>query len=48
MPAQLGKRYKCEVCATEVLCTRPSEEADLQCDDQPMALQEPQRLPQSD
>ena len=45
--AQLGKRYRCEVCATEVLCTKAGEGKPLCCDKE-MQLQEPKPLPSSD
>ena len=48
MSVSLGKRYVCEVCKTEVLCTKGSDDADLLCDDQPMVQAEVQKLPASD
>ena len=47
MPAQLGKRYVCDVCGTEILCTKASD-GDLECDGKPMELQQPKALPASD
>jgi len=44
---QLGKRYRCEVCGTEVLCTKGGE-GRVHCCDQPMTLQQPRALPSSD
>jgi len=44
---QLGKRYTCEVCGTQVLCTKAGE-GDIICDDKEMALQQPKALPSSD
>ncbi|HVN95148.1 MAG TPA: desulfoferrodoxin [Syntrophorhabdaceae bacterium] len=44
---QLGKRYKCEVCGTEALCTKPGDGA-LTCCNQEMKLQEPKPIPSSD
>ncbi len=45
--SQLGKRYKCEVCGTEVLCTKAGEGV-LVCCGQEMKVQEPKPLPSSD
>lgn len=47
MANDLGKRYICEVCGTEALCTKTGEGA-VECDGQPMALQEPRKVPASD
>ncbi|MEO0279200.1 MAG: desulfoferrodoxin [candidate division WOR-3 bacterium] len=47
MANQLGKRYRCEECGTEVLCTK-SGEGQLVCCDRPMVPQEPRPLPSSD
>jgi hypothetical protein len=44
---QLGRRYLCEVCGTEVLCTKAGE-GEITCDGQPMKLQVPKTLPSSD
>lgn len=44
---QLGKRYKCQVCGTEVLCTKAGE-GTISCDDKPMETQEPRPVPSSD
>jgi len=44
---QLGKRYKCEECGTEVLCTK-SAEGQPACCDKDMELIEPKPLPSSD
>lgn len=44
---QLGKRYRCEVCGTEILCTKAGEGV-LQCCQQEMRTQEPKPLPSSD
>ena len=43
----LGKRYRCETCGTEVLCTKASE-GEIACCDKPMTLQEPRAVPSSD
>ena len=47
MANQLGKRYKCSVCGTEVLCTKPSTST-ITCDGKPMEIQEPKPVPSSD
>ncbi len=47
MSNQLGKRYQCEVCSTEVLCTKAGE-GGVTCDGQEMTLQTPRPLPSSD
>ncbi len=47
MANQLGKRYVCEVCGTEVLCTKGSD-CEAECDGKPMVLQEARALPASD
>ena len=44
---QLGKRFKCSVCGTEVLCTKAGEGA-INCCGKPMDPQEPRPLPSSD
>jgi len=48
--AQLGKRYFCETCGTEVLCNKPSTGTDgnLNCCDKDMQLKEAKPLPSSD
>ncbi len=45
--SKLGKRYKCEACGTEVLCTKAGEGA-LACCEKEMQVQEPKPLPSSD
>ena len=45
--SQLGKRYKCEKCGIEVLCTKPGEGVFVCCG-QEMKVQEPKPLPSSD
>lgn len=45
--SQLGKRYRCEVCGTEVLCTRPSPQTPACCGKE-LVLLEPKKLPSSD
>jgi len=47
MPNQLGKRYFCEKCGTEVLCNKPGEGA-VSCCDADMKLKEAKPLPSSD
>jgi len=44
---QLGKRYHCEKCGTEVLCTKAGE-GGVKCCDQEMTPLEPRPLPSSD
>ena len=44
---QLGKRYKCQECGTEILCTKTGEGA-VMCCDKEMELQQPRALPSSD
>jgi Desulfoferrodoxin, N-terminal domain len=45
--SQLGKRYRCEECATEVLCTKAGEGTPACCNKE-MKIQEPRPLPSSD
>lgn len=47
MATQLGKRYTCEVCNSEVLITKAGQ-GDLECCGKPMQLQQPRPLPSSD
>jgi hypothetical protein len=47
MATQLGKRFTCEVCGTEVLCTKAGD-GDPSCHDKEMTLQAPKQLPSSD
>jgi len=44
---QLGKRYRCAVCGTEILCTKAGEGV-AKCCDQEMEIQEPKPIPSSD
>lgn len=44
---QLGKRFVCDVCATETLCTKAGD-GTVQCCGQDMRLQEPKPLPSAD
>lgn len=45
--AQLGKRYRCEECGTEVLCTKASNRNPVCCEKE-MEVQEQRPLPSSD
>lgn len=47
MANQLGKRYKCENCGTEVLCIKGSN-GEVVCCDKPMTLLQPKMLPSAD
>jgi desulfoferrodoxin-like iron-binding protein len=47
MANQLGKRFKCETCGTEVLCIK-SGNGDAHCCGAPMKLMEPKVLPSAD
>jgi hypothetical protein len=44
---QLGKRFTCEVCGTETLCTKAGS-GSVQCCGQEMKQQEPKPLPSAD
>ena len=44
---QLGKRYRCEACGTEILCTKPAD-GDPVCCEKDMDLQEPNKEKSSD
>ena len=44
--SKLGKRYKCEICGSEVLCTKAGEGTFICCE-QEMKVQEPRPLPSS-
>ncbi|MFC1913437.1 desulforedoxin [Chloroflexota bacterium] len=44
---QLGKRYRCEVCGTEVLCTKAGDGTIICCEKE-MIVVEPRPLPSSD
>ena len=50
MANQLGKRYRCEVCGTEALCTKAGEGTigTVSCHDKEMQVQEPRPIPSSD
>ncbi len=47
MASQLGKRYRCEVCGTDVLCVKAGD-GTLVCCEQEMVLQQPRAIPSSD
>ncbi len=47
MASQLGKRYKCLVCGTEILCVKAGEGVMICCG-QEMEVQEPRTIPSSD
>jgi hypothetical protein len=42
-----GKRYRCEVCDSEVICVRPGS-GRVQCHDSAMTLLAPKPLPATD
>ncbi|MCE5263938.1 MAG: desulforedoxin [Deltaproteobacteria bacterium] len=45
--AQLGKRYRCKECGTEILCTKAGE-GTPSCCGKDMKVQEPRVVPSSD
>ncbi len=45
--AQLGKRYHCENCGAEILCTKVGDGEPVCCDKE-LQIQEPKPLPSSD
>jgi len=47
MANQLGGRFKCTVCGTEVLCTKAGAGV-ISCCGKEMELQKPKPLPSSD
>ena len=47
MASQLGKRYRCQVCGTEILCVKAGEGA-VTCCGQEVEIQEPRPIPSSD
>lgn len=47
MAIELGRRYMCEVCGTEVLCTKPGP-GGLMCCAKEMGLKQAKPLPSSD
>jgi hypothetical protein len=47
MPNQLGKRYVCEVCGTETLCTKAGD-GKVECCRKEMQLKQPKPLASAD
>ncbi len=47
MPNQLGKRFQCEVCGTEILCTKAGD-GTAECCGKEMTLMQPKVLPSAD
>ncbi len=47
MANQLGKRYLCEKCGTEVLCNKPGT-GSIECCEAEMKIKEAKALPSSD
>jgi hypothetical protein len=47
MPTQLGKRYLCDTCGTEILCNKAGGGA-ITCCDHEMKVKEAKPLPSSD
>jgi desulfoferrodoxin-like iron-binding protein len=47
MANQLGKRFQCEKCGTEVLCIKPGD-GEVVCCGVPMTLMQPKVLPSAD
>jgi desulfoferrodoxin-like iron-binding protein len=47
MPNQLGKRFQCEACGTEVLCIKAGD-GQAECCGKPMELMQPKVLPSAD
>ncbi|MDT7943355.1 MAG: hypothetical protein RQ985_02250 [Dehalococcoidia bacterium] len=47
MANQLGKRYRCNTCGTEVLCIRPGD-GSVECCGAAMELLQPKVLPSAD
>lgn len=47
MPNQLGKRYGCSKCGTEVLCTKNGDGV-AQCCSVDMQIKKPKALPSGD
>jgi len=45
--SQLGKRYRCLKCGTEVLCVKSGQGA-ITCCGEDMEIQEPRAIPSSD
>ena len=47
MPNQLGKRFQCENCGTEVLCIKAGD-GTVECCGKAMELMQPKVLPSAD
>ncbi|HEX3246515.1 MAG TPA: hypothetical protein VHX16_13995 [Chloroflexota bacterium] len=47
MANQLGKRFLCEDCGSETLCTKPGE-GTVHCCGKPMQPKDPKSLPSGD
>lgn len=47
MASQMGKRYVCEVCGTEILCIKAGD-GSIYCCDRVMQIKEAKPLPSSD
>lgn len=47
MATQLGKRYVCNACGTEILCTKPGSGV-VECCGAPMQVKEAKPVPSSD
>lgn len=47
MANQLGKRYRCAKCGTEVMCTKAGE-GEVICCGEPMQLAQAKAIPSSD
>ncbi len=47
MATQLGKRYLCDTCGTEILCNKPGT-GSITCCDHEMKVKEAKPLPSSD
>jgi hypothetical protein len=47
MANQLGKRYVCEHCSTQLLVTKAGP-GELECHGEPMSVEAPKPLPASD
>jgi desulfoferrodoxin-like iron-binding protein len=47
MASQLGKRYKCSICGTEILCIKAGA-GQVTCCNNEVKLQEPKPIPSSD
>ncbi|UCB43684.1 MAG: hypothetical protein JSV77_03290 [Dehalococcoidales bacterium] len=47
MTSQLGKRYRCQTCGTEILCVKAGD-GEVTCCGQEVELQQPKAIPSSD